>query len=177
MSPGAASAMKSISSCSWHEVNHRSKNLLALCKAVARQTAASCPGDFVSRFGGASGRNGRGTGPARTRTNGGASISAGPCTLPTRALPGSRGTRIEIGGPPLLLSASAAQPLAWPSTSCDQCGEIRLAIQRHGAPRSEWSLEPAGEDCESFVMSWTGTGRPAPANPPAQALAGLSSAT
>ena len=33
------------------EVNHRSKNLLALIQAIARQTAASGPDDFVDRFG------------------------------------------------------------------------------------------------------------------------------
>ncbi|HLQ89046.1 MAG TPA: HWE histidine kinase domain-containing protein [Xanthobacteraceae bacterium] len=33
-----------------NEVDHRSKNLLALVQAIARQTAAAVPDDFVSRF-------------------------------------------------------------------------------------------------------------------------------
>ena len=33
------------------EVNHRSKNMLSIVQAIARQTAASSPGDFLERFG------------------------------------------------------------------------------------------------------------------------------
>ena len=32
------------------EVNHRAKNMLALVLAIARQTAAAKPGDFIKRF-------------------------------------------------------------------------------------------------------------------------------
>ena len=32
------------------EVNHRSKNMLTLVQAVARQTVAATPEDFLSRF-------------------------------------------------------------------------------------------------------------------------------
>ena len=55
------------------EVNHRSKNMLALVQAVARQTLATSPEDFVERFGSASRRLPQ----ARiflSRTNGRASI-------------------------------------------------------------------------------------------------------
>ena len=33
-----------------HEINHRAKNMLSLVLAIARQTATSSPGDFVTRF-------------------------------------------------------------------------------------------------------------------------------
>src|SRR5260370_15997903 len=33
-----------------HEVNHRAKNMLSLVQAVARQTAAREPEDFIGRF-------------------------------------------------------------------------------------------------------------------------------
>src|SRR5215468_11797128 len=32
------------------EINHRAKNMLSLVQAVARQTAAQEPGDFIGRF-------------------------------------------------------------------------------------------------------------------------------
>lgn len=33
------------------EVNHRSKHMLSVVQAIARQTAAATPGDFIERFG------------------------------------------------------------------------------------------------------------------------------
>jgi two-component sensor histidine kinase len=33
-----------------HEVNHRAKHMLSLVQAVARQTAAREPEDFIGRF-------------------------------------------------------------------------------------------------------------------------------
>jgi len=148
-----------------HEVNHRSKNLLALVQAVARQTAASCPGDFVSRFG------------ERIRA-----MAAAQDLLVKNEWRGVNladlvrsqlahfqdlaGTRIEIGGPPLLLSASAAQTLGMAihelATNAGKYGSLSNAS---GRAAIEWSLEPAGEDCESFVMSWTETGGPAASEP------------
>ena len=93
-----------------HEVNHRSKNLLALVQAVARQTAASRPNDFIARFG----ERIRAMAAAQDLLvkNEWRGVNLGELVRSQLAhFEDLIGTRIEIDGPPLLLSASAAQTL------------------------------------------------------------------
>jgi PAS domain S-box-containing protein len=92
------------------EVNHRSKNMLSIVQAIARQTIASGPEDFLERFG--------------DRIE---ALAASQDLLVKNAWKGVAladlvrsqlalfedliGARIEFSGPPLLICASAAQTL------------------------------------------------------------------
>jgi PAS domain S-box-containing protein len=92
------------------EVNHRAKNMLAVVMAVARQTLASTPQEFISRFG------------ERIKA---LAVSQDLLVknewrgVPIEELVRSQlahfsdliGTRIELHGPSLLISASAAQTI------------------------------------------------------------------
>jgi two-component sensor histidine kinase len=91
-------------------VNHRSKNILAVVQAIARQTVATTPHDFIDRF--------------QDRL---LALSASQDLLAKNKWKGVHldklarsqlahfndliGTRIKMRGPPLLVSASAAQTL------------------------------------------------------------------
>jgi PAS domain S-box-containing protein len=143
-----------------HEVNHRSKNLLALVQAVARQTAASSPNDFVERFG------------ERIQA-----MSAAQDLLVKNEWRGVDleglvrsqlahfedliGTRIEIEGPALLLSASAAQALGMAlhelATNAGKYGSLSNA---DGRVSIEWSIEAVEAGLDTFVIGWTETGGP-----------------
>jgi hypothetical protein len=92
------------------EVNHRSKNMLSIVQAIARQTIASSPEDFLGRFG--------------DRVE---ALAAGQDLLVKSAWKGVAlaglvrsqlapfadliGLRIEVEGPPVLIAASATQTL------------------------------------------------------------------
>ncbi len=148
-----------------HEVNHRSKNLLALVQAVARQTAASRPNDFIARFG------------ERIRA-----MAAAQDLLVRNEWRGVDladlvrsqlahfedliGTRIEIGGPPLLLSASAAQTLGMAlhelATNAGKYGSLSNA---EGRVAIEWTLEPLEAGGENFAIGWSERGGPAVTEP------------
>lgn len=98
------------------EVNHRAKNMLALVQAIARQTVAINPEDFVARFG--------------ERIS---ALAASQDLLVRSEWRGADfhelvrsqlahfsdliGSRIEPMGPSLFISASAAQTMAWLCTS------------------------------------------------------------
>ena len=149
-----------------HEVNHRSKNMLALVQAVARQTAAASPTDFVARFG------------ERILA-----MAAAQDLLVKNEWRGVNladlvrsqlahfedliGTRIETGGPALLLSASAAQTLGMAlhelATNAGKYGSLSNA---DGHVSIAWSLEPVEAGFDNFAISWTETGGPAVLAPP-----------
>ncbi len=148
-----------------HEVNHRSKNLLAVVQAVARQTAAVRPNDFIARFG------------ERIRA-----LAAAQDLLVKNEWRGVNladlvrtqlahfqdliGPRIKIDGPPLLLSASAAQTLGMAlhelATNAGKYGSLSNA---DGRVAIEWGLEPVEAGGENFAMSWSETGGPPAAEP------------
>ena len=99
-----------------HEVNHRAKNMLAVVLAVARQTLAASPQEFVARFGERIG-----------------ALSASQDLLvknewkgvPIEELVRSQlahfndliGTRIELHGPSLSFLLPRLRPSAWPCMS------------------------------------------------------------
>jgi PAS domain S-box-containing protein len=142
------------------EVNHRSKNMLALVDAIAWQTAAEDPKDFTSRF---SDRIG--------------SLAASQDLLvmsewrgvEIEALMRSQlahfqdliGTRITLEGPALQLSASAAQSFGMAihelSTNAGKYGALSNA---GGRVALSWKVEACegAEDC--FVLSWVERGGP-----------------
>jgi PAS domain S-box-containing protein len=142
------------------EVNHRSKNMLSIVQAIARQTAASNPADFLERFG------------ERIQA-----LSASQDLLIKNAWKGVAlddlirsqlglfedliGSRIELAGPSFLISAPAAQTLGMAlhelATNASKYGALS---SRHGRVRIEWSLKPAEEGETAFFISWCESGGP-----------------
>ncbi len=136
------------------EVNHRSKNMLGIVQAIARQTAASSPGDFLERFGG------------RIQA-----LAASQDLLIKNAWKGVSlpdlvqsqlnlfkdliGTRIELAGPPLPMPASAAQLLGMALhelvTNAAKYGALS---SRYGRIAIEWRLEATDGAQPAFFMSW-----------------------
>ncbi len=149
------------------EVNHRAKNMLAVVQSIARQTAATKPADFIGRF------------DERIKA-----LSASQDLLVKNewkgvdlaALVQSQlahfkdliGTRIELTGPPLSISAAAAQTIGMVlhelSTNAGKYGALS---NRDGRLEIGWSLEFAGKEEQDFVMSWREEGGP-PVEAPAE---------
>ncbi len=136
------------------EVNHRSKNMLAVVQAIARQTLATNPDDFLRSF--------------NERI---CALSANQDLLVKNAWTGVHlneivrsqlapfkdliDSRIKVAGPSLFLSAAAAQAIGM------ALHELATNAGKHGALSDAkgrvtitWSLEssPAGE--EMFLMTW-----------------------
>ena len=147
------------------EVNHRSKNMLTLVQAVARQTAAKKTDDFLGRF------------DERLRA-----LAASQDLVVKNEWRGVDldelilsqlshfkdliGTRIELKGPPLFISASAAQTIGM------ALHELGTNAGKYGALSSEegridvlWRLDRDGEGHDLFVMTWSESGGP-PVSPP-----------
>lgn len=138
------------------EMSHRDKNMLVLVQAVARQTAASEPADFVERF------------SQRLR-----SLAVNHDLLTKNVWKGIAldelvrsqlahfadlmDRRIAVTGPPVALSSRAAQSIGM------VVHELATNAVKHGALSNEkgridisWALEPS-----RFVMSWKETDGPA----------------
>jgi two-component sensor histidine kinase len=136
-----------------HEVNHRSKNMLTLVQAIARQTLAATHEDFLERFG------------ARVHA-----LAASQDLLVKNAWTGADiedlvrsqlahfedliGRRIELQGPQLFVSAHAAQTIGM------ALHELATNAGKYGALASEdghvaisWGMQH-GESGEAFIMTW-----------------------
>lgn len=149
------------------EVNHRAKNMLTLVQAVARQTVASDPDDFLKRFG--------------ERIH---SIAASQDLLVKSGWKGVElgelicsqlghfkdliGSRIELAGPPVALSAAAAQPIGMAlhelATNASKYGAL---ANGSGRITIAWSVAAADGIKPAFAMSWCERGGP-PVNAPAR---------
>lgn len=147
------------------EVNHRAKNMLALVQAIARQTVATGPQDFVKRF--------------EERIY---ALAAGQDLLVKTEWKGADldrlvrsqlahfadliDDRITLAGGPLFISALAAQAIGMAlhelATNAGKYG----ALSADGRVEIAWRLEQAGGD-SAFVMSWREHGGP-PVSPPRQ---------
>ncbi len=139
------------------EVNHRTKNILNVVQAVARQTAASSgPKDFVPHF------------LERLRA-----VAASQDLLvrsqwqsvaiealvrsQLEHLKGLLGGRIKLEGPPLGLTASAAQTLGMVLHElATNAGKYGALSNNTGQVEISWRLEPGGR----FALSWTERGGP-----------------
>ena len=140
------------------EVNHRAKNMLAVVQAIARQTAATTPDQFIERFG------------ERVRA-----LGAGQDLLVKNEWKGVEldelirsqlahfadliGTRIELRGGPLVISAFAAQTIGMAihelATNAGKYGALSNSV---GRLEVEWGLEPTEKGGETFGMSWVERG-------------------
>ncbi len=136
-----------------NEVNHRSKNVLTLVQAIAQQTAAKSPGEFVTRFG------------ERLKA-----LSANQDLLVKNQWKGIQledlvrtqfahfedmiGSRIALNGPPLPVSARAAQTLGMAlhelATNAAKYGAL---ANGHGQVGIGWRLDAEGEE-PVFHMTW-----------------------
>ena len=147
------------------EVNHRAKNILAVVQAVARQTAASNPDDFVERLGERIG-----------------ALAASQDLLVKSQWTGVKlaelvrsqlahfsdliGTRIVIKGPEAVISAAAAQTLGMAihelSANASKYGALS---NDQGLVSVEWEMkQPAGQEAV-FEMVWCEKGGPAVTKP------------
>ncbi|MGA7327963.1 MAG: HWE histidine kinase domain-containing protein [Rhodomicrobium sp.] len=142
------------------EVNHRSKNMLALVQSVARQTLAKRPEDFMGCF------------VERIQA-----LAASQDLLVRNAWKGVDleelarsqlahfkdliGTRIELAGPPLLVSASAAQTIGMALHElATNAGKYGALINGDGEVKIEWGLEHTHRGEALFTMSWSELGGP-----------------
>lgn len=135
------------------EVNHRSKNVLSFVQAIAQQTAAKSPGDFVTRF--------------RQRLH---ALAANQDLLVKNEWKGVPidelvrtqfapfedmiGSRIMFSGRPVWVSARAAQTLGMAlyelATNAAKYGALGAV---RGSITIEWWLHSEGEG-QTFHMSW-----------------------
>jgi two-component sensor histidine kinase len=142
------------------EVNHRSKNMLTIVQAVARQTVAATPEDFIGRF------------AERVQA-----LAASQDLLVKNEWRGVDlselirsqlahfkdliGERIELKGPPLSISASAAQTMGMALHElATNAGKYGALSNQSGRVTIAWGLEAASGKEAAFVMSWRETGGP-----------------
>jgi PAS domain S-box-containing protein len=140
------------------EVNHRAKNMLAVVQAIARQTAATTPDQFLERFG------------ERVRA-----LGASQDLLVKNEWRGVEldelirsqlahfkdliGTRIDLKGGPLFVSASAAQTIGMAIHElATNAGKYGALSNSEGRLEVDWHLEYTEMNGETFVMSWVERG-------------------
>jgi PAS domain S-box-containing protein len=152
------------------EVNHRSKNLLAVIQSLVRQTVAG-GGDVIDRL--------------EQRIAG---LSANQDLLverlwsdvPVREMVeaqlrflGDDGERVEIAGPDLMITPAAAEPIAMAihemATNAIKYGALSSP---HGRVAVTWSVDSSGEDEAIFSIAWQESSGPAVAQPEREGFGG-----
>lgn len=147
------------------EVNHRAKNILSLVQAIARQTAASSPVDFVPRF--------------LKRLHALAAsqdmlINSGWKGAELRDLIGTLlahfkdliGERIILEGPTLRIKASASQALGLAIHElATNAGKYGALSGDDGIVTVAWSVGQGRSGESIFAISWVERGGP-PVTPP-----------
>lgn len=136
------------------EVNHRSKNLLAVVQVIAMQTVRSSPEDFLATF---SERVGAlmVSQDLLIKSNW-QGVDLGELTQsalhPFRDL---LGTRIKTAGPAIRLSAAAAQTIAIAqhelATNAAKYGALSNS---HGCVDVTWQLSDDDPENQRFVLTW-----------------------
>lgn len=148
-----------------HEVSHRSKNMLALVQAIARQTAAASPGEFLDRFflriqALAAGQD------LIVKADWKGVVFAELVRSQLAHFQDLIGTRIKVDGPPLLISPTAAQALGMAihelATNAGKYGSLSTTA---GGVSIAWSFEPAGAGKEIFSLRWRELDGPAVSPP------------
>jgi len=147
------------------EVNHRSKNMLALVQAIASRTAAPDHREFMKRF------SDRLSALAASQD---LLVSSGWQGVEMGALARSQlshfeeliDDRIKLFGPPLKLSASAAQVIGMAlhelATNAGKYGALSCAT---GVIEIEWRLGRGEAGAERLELTWTEHGGPAVSKP------------
>nr|WP_246849320.1 PAS domain S-box protein [Rubellimicrobium arenae] len=148
------------------EVNHRSKNMLSLIQAVARQTARSSPRDFLARF------DERIQAIAAAQnllvTNGWQGVSLRELALSQLAhFKDLIGTRVLVDGPDFNITAAAAQTLGMAFHElATNAGKYGALSNDTGRVALGWTIrcEP-DSDRELIVLNWEEREGP-PVSPP-----------
>lgn len=147
------------------EVNHRSKNMLAVVQAIARQMIGTDPQSFVKRF------SDRIVGLAASQD---LLIESNWQGVRVADLVRSQlslfreliGTRILISGPLVRFTPAAAQAVGMAlhelATNASKYGALS---DEHGSVHVTWSFDPSKEG-EEFKMSWVEKGGPAVSGEP-----------
>lgn len=148
-----------------HEINHRSKNILGLAQAIARQTAASSAENFVETFG------------ERMRSLAAAQdllVNHDWKSVPVEDLVRSQlghfsdlmGERIEIDGPLLPVTPGATQALGM------ALHELATNAAKYGALSDEagrvgigWAVETEASTEPRFCLTWLERNGPPVAEP------------
>lgn len=147
-----------------NEVNHRSKNILSVVMAIAHKTAAASPKEFVQRF--SSRVQALAVNHDLLVKSLWKSIEAHDLVVGQLAHFGDLvGTRIILEGPPLRLSAAAAQSVGMVihelSTNAVKHGALSV---EEGSIRISWQIEN-GEAGQRFTIRWSESGGPRVAEP------------
>ena len=137
-----------------HEINHRAKNMLAVVQAIARHTAATTPNDFIERFG----ERVRALGASQDLLVKNEWRGVDLDELVQSQLAHFRdviGTRIELRGAPLFISASAAQTIGMAIHElATNAGKYGALSKPKGRVEVDWSLEHSEKGGKTMVMSW-----------------------
>ena len=147
------------------EVNHRSKNMLGLIQAIARQTVKTQPEDFLEIFG----QRVRALSASQDLLVKGEwkAVQLGELVRSQLAHFGDEHDgRITINGPLVKITASASQTLGM------AVHELATNAAKFGALSNEsgrvvinWSLQSDVSGQEQFAMSWIESGGPSVAKP------------
>ena len=147
------------------EVNHRSKNMLAVVQAIARQMMGADPKTFVRRF------SDRIVGLAASQD---LLIDSNWQGVELRDLVERQlalfrdllGSRIFVAGPGLRLSPSAAQAIGMALHELEtNAGKYGALSDEKGRVDVSWHTEKGDDGEPRFVMSWTERDGPPPSEP------------
>ncbi len=143
-----------------HEVNHRAKNMLAVVLAVARQTIATQPEDFIARF--AQRIQAMAASQDLLVKNEWQGVPIGELVRSQLAhFNDLIGTRIALDGPSLFISTSAAQTLGMALHElATNAGKYGALSNGDGRLQVRWGLECTEGGEETFTMSWRESGGP-----------------
>ena len=147
------------------EVNHRSKNMLGLVLAVARQTAARSRAEFIERFA----ERIQALAASQDLLVGSSWRGIDVADL-VRAQLGhfadAIGTRIVLHGPPVRLTASAGQTLGMALHElATNAGKYGALSDDAGRVEIAWRIAHGADGDRRFAMAWTERGGP-PVRPP-----------
>ena len=136
------------------EVNHRSMNLLTVVRAIAARTMESEPADFMKSFG--QRIEGLATSHNMLVTNAWKAVPLGDLVRSQLAqFGGDLDTRIRTDGPPVKLSASAAQALGLVlhelATNASKYGALS---NKMGRVSISWARHSDAAGMPRFTMSW-----------------------
>ncbi len=143
------------------EVNHRSKNMLALVQVIASRTAAPDHAEFIKRF------SERLSALAASQD---LLVGSGWQGVETGALVRSQlshfksliDDRIKLKGQPLKLSAAAAQTIGMALHElATNAGKYGALLSGTGSIEIEWKLRQAANGGKRFELTWAEHGGPA----------------
>ncbi|UXX84770.1 MASE1 domain-containing protein [Roseovarius pelagicus] len=136
------------------EVNHRSKNLIAIIQAIARRTSARSPEDFATTF--AQRLQSLAANQDLLIRSDWESVGLKELVCSQIEPLGTVGERFVLSGPPITVSSAAAQAIGMAlhelATNAAKYGSLS---SDQGKVEIDWTVD--GDD---FRMSWTETGGP-----------------